>query len=128
MDLLTLIAHPLTAIAKLLGPGSAKAMVAESLLTKQQLLIKNCTRHRSPNLTALDRFLLSFCSLFLMRRPIRRAAVIIRPSTRLKFHHLLVQRKYDLLYSSCGKRKPGPKGPLKKNITLLTYWGQSMFS
>ena len=33
-DLLILIAHLLTTIAKLLGPGGARAIVADSLLTK----------------------------------------------------------------------------------------------
>ena len=114
-DLLILIAHPPTMIAKLLGPGGARAIFADSLLTKQQLLIINRTRRRSPKLTALDRFLMGFCSLFLLRRHIQRAAVIIRPSTLFKFHQLLKQSKYRLLYSSGGNRKPGSKG-LSRNI------------
>ena len=118
-DLLLLIAHPLTMIAKLLGPGGARAIVADSLLTKQQLLISNRTRRRSPKLTALDRFLMSFCSLFLLRRHIQRAAVIIRPSTLFKFHQLLKQRKYRLLYSSCGNRKPGSKGLSRRLIAAI---------
>ena len=36
-DLLVLLAHLLTTIAKILGPGGAKAIVADSLLMKQQL-------------------------------------------------------------------------------------------
>jgi hypothetical protein len=35
-------------------------MVDDNLLTKQQLLIINRSRRRSPKLTALDRFLMSF--------------------------------------------------------------------
>ena len=88
-DLLILLAHLLTTIAKLLGPGGAKTIVADSLLMKQQLLIVNRGRQRAPNLTALDRLLLGFWSLFLSPRHVQRAAVIIRPSTLLKFHHLL---------------------------------------
>ena len=68
-DLLILIAHLLTTIAKLLGPGGARAIVADSLLTKQQFLIINRTRHRSPKLTALDRFLMGFCSLLSTASP-----------------------------------------------------------
>ena len=110
--LLALLLHLLTTIAKLLGPGGAKAIVADSLLMKQQLLIINRSRQRAPNLSALDRFLIGFWSQFLNTRHLRRAAVIIRPSTLLKFHNLLKQRKYRLLYSSAGsKQKPGPKGP-----------------
>jgi putative transposase len=64
-NLLILLIHLLTLIAKLLGPGGAKTIVADSLLMKQQLLIMNCARRRAPNLTAMDRFLLGFWSLFL---------------------------------------------------------------
>jgi hypothetical protein len=40
-DLLLMFAHLLATLAKLLGPGGAKAIVADSLLMKQQLLIVN---------------------------------------------------------------------------------------
>jgi len=50
-DLLLIIAHLLTTLARLLGPGGAKAIVADSLLMKQQLLIVNRSRQRAPNLT-----------------------------------------------------------------------------
>ena len=119
-DLLVLIAHLLITIAKLLGPGGAKTIVADSLLMKQQLLTMNRARRRAPNLTALDRCLLGFWSLFLTSRHIQRAAVIIRPSTLLKFHSLLKERKYRRLYSSAGnKRKPGPKGPSPELIQAI---------
>jgi putative transposase len=91
-DLLILLAHLLTTTAKLLGPGGAKTIVADSLLMKQQLLIITRSRRRSPNLSALDRFLLGFWSLFLSPRHIQRVTVIMRPSTHLKFHHLLKQQ------------------------------------
>ena len=119
-ELLVLLVHLLTTIAKLLGPGGAKAIVADSLLMKQQLLVINRSRQRAPNLSTLDRFLLGFWSLFLNPRHLRRAAVIIRPSTLLKFHDLLKQRKYRLLYSSAGsQRKPGPKGPSHELIQAI---------
>jgi len=54
---------------------------------KQQLLIINRDRPRAPNLSLLDRFLPGFWSLFLNPHHIQRAAVIIRPSTLLKFHN-----------------------------------------
>jgi hypothetical protein len=62
--LLILFTHLSTTIAKLLGPGGARAIVADTLLMKQQLLIINLSRQRAPNLPALDRFLLGFWSLF----------------------------------------------------------------
>ena len=65
---------------------------------KKQLLIINRSRRRGPTLCALDRLLFGFWSLLLNQRRLGRAAVIIKPSTLLKFHNLLKQRKYQMLY------------------------------
>jgi hypothetical protein len=46
-DLLVLLAHLLTTVAKLLGPGGARAVVADSLLMKQQLLVISRSRRRA---------------------------------------------------------------------------------
>ena len=119
MDLLILIAHLLTTIARFLGPGGAKSVVADSLLMKQQLLIMDRSRQCAPNLSPMDRFLFGFWSLFLDPRRIQRAAVILRPSTLLKFHDLLINRKYRLLFSSGRKGKPGPKGPSPELIQAI---------
>ncbi len=118
-NMLILLAHLFTTIAKLLGPGGARAVVADSLLMKQQLLIINRSRQRSPNLLAHERFLLGFWSLFLTPHRILRAAIIIRPSTLLKFHESLVKRKYRLLLSSICRGKPGPKGPSQELIQAI---------
>ena len=108
---MVLLAHFLTTVARLLGPGGTRAVMAESLLVKQQLLIVSRARRRTPNLTALDRFLLGFWTLFLPPSRIPKSAVVIRPSTILTFHRCLLHRKYRALSSSARKRKPGPKGP-----------------
>ena len=118
-DLIALLLHLLTTIAKLLGPGSAQAVVADSLLMKQQLLIVNRSRKRAPNLTPIDRILLGFWSLFLSEHHIERAAVILRPSTLLKFHDILERRKYRLLYTPHEKGKPGPKSPSMELIEAI---------
>jgi len=114
-----LLIHLLTTIARLIGPGGVKAVVADSLLMKQQLLVMYRTRKRAPALTALDRFLFGFWSLYPSSRHIQRAAVILRPATLLKFHHLLKQRKYWQLYSSGRIGKPGPKGPSAELIQAI---------
>ena len=64
-ELLVLLAHLLTTIAKLLGPGGVRAVIADSLLMKQQLLVINRSWRRAPNFTELDRLLFGFWSLFL---------------------------------------------------------------
>jgi hypothetical protein len=104
-DLIALLLHLLTTIAKLLGPGGAQAVVADSLLMTQPLLIVNRSRKCAPNLTVNDRILLGFWSLFLVPCCIQRSAVIIKPSTLLRFHEALEKRKYQLLSSSGRKKK-----------------------
>ena len=49
----------------------------------------------------------------------QRAAVVIQPSTLLKFHNLLRQRRYRRLYSARGRAKPGPKGPSRELIEAI---------
>ena len=77
-DLLVLLAHLLTTIAKLLGPSGARAVVADSLLKKQQLLVINPSQRRAPNLSTRNRLLFGSWSWFLNKRRIKRAAEIIR--------------------------------------------------
>ena len=118
-DLLLILAHLLTILAKLLGPGGAKAIVADSLLMKQQLIVINRSRRRAPNLTVIDRLLLGFWSLFLSSHRIRRAAVILRPSTLLNFHNILKKRNIDCCIHRAQKGKPGPKGPSQALIEAI---------
>jgi transposase InsO family protein len=118
-NLLILAAHLLATIARLLGPGGTRAVVADSLLLKQQLLVINRARRRAPNLSALDRLLLGFWSLFLNPSRIQRAAVIIRPSKHLKFHDMLRKQKYRPLYTAHRKGTPGPKGPSRELIQAI---------
>jgi transposase InsO family protein len=99
-------------------------MIAENLLLKQQLIIHGRSRQRAPNLTTQDRTVLGFLSLFLNPRRIIRAAIIIKPSTLLSFHSALKKRKYRLLYSPCGGRKPGPKGPSREVIKAIVEMKQ----
>jgi hypothetical protein len=46
-DLAVLFLHVLATVARLAGPGGARAVVAESVLVKQQLLMLNRSRRRS---------------------------------------------------------------------------------
>jgi putative transposase len=106
-----LFASCLTSLVKLLGPGGTKALLAENLLLKQQLLILTRARHRAPNLSSIHRVLLGCWFLFLTPQRLAKGAICIQPSTFLRFHHWLVRRKYQRLFSSQKRRKPGPKGP-----------------
>lgn len=124
-DLLLLAIHLVVTLAKCLRPGGVRRVAAESLLLKHQLLISNRSRHRAPNLTTLDRFVLGIVSLFVSRHRIPTLSVILRPATLLKFHKTLVHRKYRLLFSSsCRRRKPGPKGPSAQLVAAIVEMKQ----
>jgi putative transposase len=103
----------------LLRQGGMKVVVAENLLLKQQLLVLTRSRKRAPNLSSFDRFFLGLWSTFLNPCRIKRVAVLVQPSTLLKFHQAMVKRKYRLLYSSPNRKKPGPKGPSRELIKLV---------
>jgi len=62
---IVLLLHFVTSVAKLLGPGGTRALHADTLLVKHQLLAVNRTRRRALNLTSCDRVLMGLCSLFM---------------------------------------------------------------
>jgi putative transposase len=123
-DVIFLLLDLLTAVAKLLRAGGSRAVIAENLLLKQQLIIHSRSRTRAPNLTTKDRTVLGFLSMFLNPRRLVRSAIIIKPSTLLAFHKALKKRKYRLLYSPRGGRKPGPKGPSSEVIRAIVEMKQ----
>ena len=119
-DIVLIVIHLAVTAAKLLGPGGVRAIVAENLLLKHELTILCRARTRAPNLSALDRFLFGFGSLFLSGERIRKVAVVLQPSTLLKFHDALVRRKYRRLFSSSHRpKKPGPKGPSDELVRAI---------
>jgi hypothetical protein len=111
-DVLLALLHLAVLAAKLCPRGGVRAVMAENLLLKQQLLVLRRGRRRAPHLTPSDRMLCGFWSLFLNPRRFRTVAIAFQPSTLLAFHRALVRRKYRQLFSSTpSPRKPGPKGP-----------------
>ena len=86
----------LTTVARLAPPGGARALVAESVLVKHQLLILNRSRKRSPNLRTADRVIADLCAIFMRPGRLIRSAIVFKPRTLLKLHQALIQRKYRL--------------------------------
>src|SRR5437764_6648062 len=119
-EVLILAVHFLVTVTRLLRPGGVRAVAAESLLLKHQLLISNRSRRRAPNLTSIDRFVLGLTTLFMSPRRIPKLGALVKPATLFKFHKALVDRKYRLLFSSSShRRKPGPKGPSAELIAAI---------
>src|SRR3984893_16103323 len=105
-NLLLALLHLAVVTAKLCGSGGVRAVMAENLLLNHQLIVLRRARKRAPNLTPSDRLLCGFWSIFLSPGRIRKAALVLQPSTLLAFHHALVRRKYRRLFSStpCAKK------------------------
>jgi hypothetical protein len=72
---LLLVAHLLTTVARVIGPGRARAFVADSVFIKQRLLIIDRSRRRDPSLTPIDDALFSLWSQLPKPNRIQRVAV-----------------------------------------------------
>jgi putative transposase len=116
-DVLILFVHLIVTLLRLARPGGVRSVVAESVLVKHQLLILNRFRKRSRNLRASDRIIAGLCALLMHPGRVIRSAIVLKPSTLLQFHRVLVKRKYRILFSP--KRRPGPKGPSKELIDAI---------
>ena len=117
--MLKLITHLLFSLLKLCQPGGVKAVMAENLVLRQQLIVLNRNRSRAPQLKTQDRWLLGAVTGFIADSRLHKIAIAIKPSTLLKFHKALVKRKYKLLYSNKGRKNPGRKGPSRNMIVLV---------
>jgi hypothetical protein len=115
-DILALFLHLIVTLVRLIKPGGLRAVVAESVLTRHQILILNRSRKRAPHLRVSDRIIAGLCTLLMHPSRVLRCGMVLKPSTLLDFHHLLTKRKYRMLFSSERGRRPGPKGPTKELI------------
>ena len=113
--------------ATLCGPGGVRAVIAENLLLKQQLIVVRRPRQRAPRLTASDRLLFGFGSLFLSPGRIRKVAIGVRPSTLLAFHQALVRRRYRRLFSSseCPKQSGARQKGRRQRLFHVHVHGRS---
>jgi putative transposase len=64
-DFVLLVIHLLVTLAKFLRPGGVRAVAAESLALKHQLLICSRSQQRAPNLTTLDRLVFGLTTMFM---------------------------------------------------------------
>jgi putative transposase len=69
----------LVTVARLLRPSGVRAVAAESLILKHQLVIAGRSRRRAPNLTSFDRVDLGIAALFVSARRTPQLAVILKP-------------------------------------------------
>src|ERR1051326_6317419 len=118
-NVLVLFLHFIVILVRLARPGGVRSVVAESVLVRHQLLILNRGRKRAPNLRFSDRIVAGLCTLFMRPARILRSAVVLKPSTLLRFHQTLVKRKYQMLFSPRRRHLSGPKGPVQELIDAV---------
>jgi putative transposase len=118
-EAIELLIHFFVSAIKLLKPGGVKVVMAESIAMKQQLIVMNRGRKRSPVLTTPDRFLFGILAVFIGGSRLKKIAVIIKPTTLLSFQKSLVNRKYSRLYSNKIKRISGRKPQDQAMIDLV---------
>lgn len=84
-DFVIRMVHLLTTLARLLRQGGMRAVVAETLLAKDQVLILNRSRRIAPNLTNRDRIVMGLCTLVMNPGRFRKVAGKRKPATLLGF-------------------------------------------
>ena len=119
INILQFIFLLLTTVFKFSKPGGAKAIVAENICLRQQLITLTRTRERSPNLSHWDRFILALCASLINAKRLSRISIILKPATLIKIHKALVRCKYRKLFSNTTHKKPGRKGPSQDIINLV---------
>src|SRR5258705_700381 len=118
-DFASVFVHLIVTLARLARPGGLRSVFAESVLGRHQLLILNRGRKRAPNLRATDRIIAGLCTLFMRPARVVRSAIVLKPSTLLHLHTMLMKRKYRMLFSPKRGRRPGPNGPKKELIDAV---------
>ena len=115
-----LLIHLIVSFVRLLKPGGMKAVIAETMIMKQRLIVMNRGRTRAPKLGTSDRFLFGLLAHFINVKRLHRVAVIIRPATIISFHKALVKRKYSKLYSNKTKKSQVENHKIKYLLILLS--------
>ena len=123
-NLFILLFHFLRTFLILMKPGGAKALLAENITLRKQLILVKRTRKRVPNLNVWDRLYFAFLTAIIYPKRIARVAIIIKPSTLIKCHRAMIKKKYRSLYSNKSKRKPGPVGPSPELIDAILQMKQ----
>src|SRR5712691_6841842 len=106
-ELLLILLHLAVMTAKLCGPSGVRAVIAENLLLKQQLIVLRRARQRAPNLALSDRLICALGSLFLSPGRIRKVAIGVRPSTLWRF----IRRWCVTSTDHCSRRASARRSP-----------------
>src|SRR5215475_9641412 len=77
-DIFIVLVHSIVTIVQLIKPGGLRAVVAESALTRHQLLILNRSWKRSPNLRVSDRIITGLCTFLMHPSRMLRCGIVLK--------------------------------------------------
>jgi hypothetical protein len=77
LDIVVILIRSIVTVIRLMKPGGLRAVVAESALTRHQILIPNRSRKRAPNLRASDRLIAGLCTLLMHPSRLLRSAYLV---------------------------------------------------
>lgn len=123
-----LISHFLLALMKIVRPGGSKAMIAENIALRHQLMVLMRYRKRSSNLSTVDRVIFGLLGSFISHNRLKKLALAIKPITLLRLHKALINRKYKNLFSKKSQKKPGSKGPEQEIVHAIIEMKQRNLS
>lgn len=106
-------------ILRVTKSGGIKAVIAENLLLRQQLLVLTRGKCRCPSMKPPERIILAFCTHMISPKRIGKCAIGVAKATLLSLYRALVKKKYSRLFSNKGRRKAGRKGPSKEMIRFI---------
>ena len=81
MNWLHLIASTLSVLIRFLRPGGVRALVAENIVLRQQLIVVQRPRKRAPTLSVFDRFLFGLLAAFIQPKRLAKLAIVLKPAT-----------------------------------------------
>ena len=119
IKLIALLSSYIVIWLRLLSPCGVRAVAAENIALRQQLITLSRGKKRAPRLTFFDKITLGILTTMISAKRFARISIILKPATLLKFHKALVNRKYRLLFLNKFQKKSGPKGPDQTIINLI---------
>jgi putative transposase len=119
MKILAYILNFIVLLFRLSSPGGVRAVAAENIALRKQLIMLSRYKKRAPKLTTLDRIIFGILAMMIILKRLSRVSIILKPSTILRFHKALVQGKYHLLFSNKTLKKPIQKGPEQALIDAI---------
>jgi hypothetical protein len=86
MKLIAFIFGYIVLCLRLLSPGGVRAIAAENMVLRQQLITLSRNQKRGSRLTVFEKITFGLFASMISARRLTRIVIILKPATLLKFH------------------------------------------